>query len=309
MDLITARRHRLRNAATSLALLAGMGGLLAVVARGLLGAGPLTVFVVVAVMALLAVGPASTRLALRLHGARPLPPQRAPALHAILAELARRAELPRVPSLHWIPDRRANAFSVGSRDDAAVAVSDGLLRALDRDELIGVLAHEVSHIRHHDSHVLGLAQLVSRLTVTLSRVGLVLVVFLLPWALLGELAVAWWALPLVLLAPVVAGVLQLALSRTREFDADRSAVELVGSSDGLASALARLEAGQESWWRRLLGLPSARVEAPTWMLSHPPTAERIRRLRQLAPPRPRRPVIDARGWLVRGLGRVGASWR
>jgi heat shock protein HtpX len=105
----------------------------------------------------------SPRLIMRLYGARFLTPAQAPDYYAILRELAHRAGLAVVPTLYYVPSRMVNAFTVGRKDRFAVAVTDGLLRALDTREQIGVLAHEVSHVRSNDMWVMGLADTFSRL--------------------------------------------------------------------------------------------------------------------------------------------------
>ena len=92
----------------------------------------------------------SPRLILRFSNARPLSPYSAPGLFQIVARLAEHAGLPTAPTLYYVPGKTLNAFAVGDRDDAAIGVTDGLLKTLDQEELFGVLAHEFSHIRNND---------------------------------------------------------------------------------------------------------------------------------------------------------------
>jgi heat shock protein HtpX len=173
-----------------------------------------------------------------------------------------------------------NAFAVGSPEHSAIGITAGLLRGLDRRELAGVLAHEISHIRRRDTWVMSLADLITRATHGLSVIGQVLLLLNFPLLLMGALTVPWTAVLLLILAPTLSGLLQLALSRAREYDADLGAVELTGDPRGLASALGRLERLNAGWIERIF-LPGRRVPDPSLLRTHPSTAERIRRLHEL----------------------------
>ncbi len=160
--------HRIANALQSALLLGGMIALLAVIAD--IVAGPdAIVWTLIGGAAILLLGPRlSPRLILGLYGAREISPRAAPDLHVLIVELARRARLPRPPRLFHVPSSTLNAFSLGQRDDAVIAVTDGLLRRLNGRELAGVLAHEIAHVRHNDMWIMGLADSISRMTRTFS---------------------------------------------------------------------------------------------------------------------------------------------
>lgn len=224
----------------------------------------------------------SPRWVLRVLGALEVPPWQAPRLYEILELLARRAGLARTPRLFYIPTRVLNAFAVGRPDDAAIAVTDGLLRALDRHELAGVLAHEVSHIRANDVWVMTLADIVGRLTALLSLFGQGLLLVLLPVTVIQGSTLPLVPLAILIFAPTISALLQLALSRTREYSADFGAVELTGDPHALASALDKLERLQGGWMERMF---MSALRIPQWLRTHPPTEERIRRLLALAPVR------------------------
>jgi heat shock protein HtpX len=145
-----------------------MGGFLALLGWLLWGGGGVLMLVTIGLFGALAHPSFSPWWVMRLYGARPIEPNRTPALWNVLQRLAERAELPHVPRLYYVPSGLLNAFAVGSRDQAAIAVSDGLLRKLDLREVAGVLAHEVSHIRSNDLWVMGLADMFSRTTNLLS---------------------------------------------------------------------------------------------------------------------------------------------
>lgn len=151
-------------------------------------------------------------------------------------------------------------------------------------ELAGVLAHELSHVRNNDLWIMNLADAISRLTMVMSYVGMILLLVSLPLALIGLATVPWLLVLLLAFSPTIAALLQLALSRAREFDADLDAAGLTRDLAGLASALRKLELAQGGGlWERIL-LPGRRVPDPSLLRSHPPIEERIRRLHALQAP-------------------------
>ncbi|MFN6961041.1 MAG: zinc metalloprotease HtpX [Rhodocyclaceae bacterium] len=230
-----------------------------------------------ACLLVLAVEPvAAGRLTLALYRAEPLSPAEAPGLHRVLAELARRADLPRLPRLHRIPSPLANAFAVGGRDEAHIALTDGLLQTLGLRELAGVLAHEIAHIAHGDLRVMGLADYVSRLTAIFASGAQLILLLSLPAWLMGTVEVRWLGLLLLLFSPHLALLAQLGLSRVREFEADRVAARLTGDPRGLAAALHHIEQATRSW--RIWLLPGWGNPEPSWLRTHPATEERIARL-------------------------------
>ncbi len=286
--------HRLRNLLHSVLLLGAMVLLLAWLGRLFLGNAGL-VMAIVGVAALFTLGRVSPHWVLRMNRAQPLSRYQAPDLYRLVAELARRANLRQAPDLYLVPSPAINAFATGNASASAIGVTRGLLASLDRRQLTGVLAHEISHIRHHDLWVMGLAQLLSQMTRSLSLFGQLMLLFVL---ILGGLQVPWAALLLAVIAPSLSALLLLALSRTREFEADLGAARLTGDPLGLASALDRLEGQGRSWWQLFFPVPRRRESS--MLDSHPATAERIARLRSLSDqpePRPiqvRRPPVPIR---------------
>ncbi|MEZ5839705.1 MAG: zinc metalloprotease HtpX [Hyphomicrobiales bacterium] len=223
----------------------------------------------------------SPALILRLYKARPIEAGEFADGVQLASALAVRAGLPAAPRLWLVHSRMMNAFAVGRPDDAALVVTDGLLRGLTLRELAGVLAHEISHIANEDVKVMALADMVSRMTSVMSTLGILTLIINLPAIFTGSATVPWLGVALLVAAPTVGGLLQLALSRTREYDADLSAVALTDDPSGLASALAKLEQAQRRLWEGLV-LPGGRLPDPSLLRTHPATEERIARLEALA---------------------------
>jgi heat shock protein HtpX len=270
--------HRLRNGLHSALMFGGLLGLLALLAALLGGPQLMPGIVFGGLILLVGASRVSPRWILRLYGARRMQPIDAPGLFHLRDELAERAGLEHVPEIYYIPTPVLNAFSVGRRRDAAIGLSDGLLHKLSSRELACVLAHELSHIRHNDVWVMTLADILGQITRTLSLLGQILLLLNLPLLLLDEAHVPWPAILLLLAAPWLSILLQLGLSRSREFSADLGAVELTADPEGLAQALTRLETQQPAPPGRRARMRSE----PSLLRSHPVTEQRIARLRELA---------------------------
>nr|WP_295461610.1 zinc metalloprotease HtpX [Mesorhizobium sp.] len=223
----------------------------------------------------------SPRMVLQMYKAQPVSRASFPVGVDIVETLARRAGLANPPSLYVVPSKLMNAFAVGRREDSAIAITDALARGLTVRELAGVLAHEMSHIANEDLKVMAFADMVSRFTSLWSTFGIFALFFnVFGMAGGGEAMVPWPAVALLVFAPTLGGLLQLALSRTREFDADLRAAVLTGDPDGLASALRRLEKVQGMYWESLM-LPGSRTPVPSVLRTHPATEERVARLMAL----------------------------
>lgn len=282
MDRQRLLQHKVRNELQQLGLLGVLALLLGYLAW-VVGGEPFMWGTLIGVMILYFINPvASPRLLVRMYGALPLSPREAPGLYAIVEALAARAGLARLPRLYYLPSRMMNAFATGRRQDAAIVISDGLLRRLERRELIGVLAHELAHVANGDIQVMAFADTLSRITGILAFIGQMLVILSIPALLLGLATPPLAALLLLLAAPTLSALAQLALSRNREYEADRSAVELCGDALGLASALDKMERHQGRFWEQIM-LPGRNLPDPSLLRTHPPTRQRIDRLMELIP--------------------------
>ena len=280
LDAEEQRRHKLRNVAQSALLLGGMAILVAVCGWILFGPLGLIGVAAVAVFTLFFGSRLSAQMVLRMYKAQRLSPTQLPEVFRVIEHLARRAGLERVPALYYVPSAMMNAFAVGRREEAAIGVTDGLLRALNLRELTGVLAHEMSHVRNNDVWLMGMADLAGRLTRVMSLVGIGLLLISLPTWFQGGSPFSFALILLLLFSPQITTLLQLALSRAREFDADLDAAGLTGDPAGLSSALAKLERQQRSHWEQIL-MPGRKLPEASLLRSHPPTKDRIARLNSL----------------------------
>ena len=272
--------HKMRNMLHSGLLLAGIGGLLAWVGFLLVGIQGLLFGLAFWAFSALFSPKISAYFMLQRQGAYPIEPWEAPWLHQLVGQLAQKAELNVMPKLLYIPTMTPNAFAAGSKDEPILGITEGLLQQLDRRQLKGVLAHELSHIKNGDMSVMQLANSFSRLTKLLSFFGQLALFLSFPVFLMTGQPVPWLLLLTLIFAPTFASLLELALSRTREFDADLEAARLTNDPMALASALVSIENSQISIWERLFGF-RMKAAQPEWLHSHPNTEERIRRLRSL----------------------------
>ncbi len=271
---------RVRNFIHSIVLIGGIGAIMALCAALLFGeSGVIWAFVLIGVLLLLSPRIAP-ELIMRMYGARRVDPRHDTPVAQIVAELGRRAELPASPGLYVIPSPVINAFATGTKSNAIVAVTQGMLSKLEPRELIGVLAHEISHIRNNDLWIMSLADTMSRFTHFMSMLGVLLFLFSLPVAFLGGQQIPWLGIFLLYFAPTASSLLQLGLSRAREYDADLEGARLSGDPAGLASALRKIEAYQGNIWETIF-MPGRRVPVPSLLRTHPPTEGRVKRLTEL----------------------------
>jgi heat shock protein HtpX len=280
MRLERIANHSTLNRIHTILLFGGMLVLLALLGLSLAGLSGLFVAAALALPFLLLGRRISPRWLMRIYGARPLAPYEVPSLYRTVQGLSERAGLPASPQLYYVPSRAMNAFSVGTRDDPALGVTDGLLRSLSPRELTGVLAHEITHIHQNDVRVMSFADLIGRATGLLSALGQFLLFLNLPLLLMGRAPVSWLAVVLLLIAPSLSGLLRLALSRAREVDADLGAARLTGDPLGLASALRKMECYGASWLDRMLR--PYRTPSRSLLRTHPDTEERVARLLDVA---------------------------
>jgi heat shock protein HtpX len=267
-------------------LLATLSGLFVVI--GFLIGGSQTALLFLGLAALMNLGSYffSDKLALKMSGAKPISEAEAPKLYRAMQELTTRAKLP-MPRMYVIPQDQPNAFATG-RDPrhSAVAVTRGILNLLSEDELRGVLAHELAHVKHRDILIQSVAATIGA---AITYLGYMLLWFGgddndSPLGLVASLA-------LVLLAPLAASIIQLSISRQREYAADAGGAAICGNPESLASALLRLEQGAAA-----MPMHVNQAAEPLYIVTpfsgggfarlfstHPPIEERVKRLRQMRP--------------------------
>lgn len=219
-----------------------------------------------------------TAMIMRMHRAQPIQTYQLTDIQHITAQFAKRAGLKYVPRLFYIPSHQVNAFATGSKEDPAIAITYGLLQQLNQQEISAVLAHEISHIVNNDVRLQQIALLMNRLTRTFSLLGQLLLIFNFSTIFMEQAAISWLAILLLIGAPYLANLLQMALSRTREFDADLQAAKITGDPNALADALQKLH-----WINQRRQRNTLARKLPVWLSTHPQIEERIQRLRELAP--------------------------
>ena len=276
----------MKNTIKTFTLLALLGGLFLAIGQLL---GGTTGLVIGLGLGLLFVGGSywfSDTIAIKAARAVPADEAQMPEYFRIVRELAAQADMP-MPKLYVTPETQPNAFATGRNPEhAAVAVTAGILQALSWDELRGVLAHELMHVKNRDILIGSVAAAVA--------LGITFLARMVMWAsifgggdrdrnVFGELA-------LIILAPIAAMLLQMALSRSREYEADRSGAELLGTGEPLAAALAKLDAyskripadvrPEQAAAYIVNPLNGRQMSFRNLWSTHPPMDERIRRLRQ-----------------------------
>ena len=264
-------------------LLATLTGLLVVIGALIGGPSTAATFLVIGLVINFVMYWFSDRIALRMSHAQPLSEEEEPRLHQIVRELAFSAGLP-MPRLYMIPADQPNAFATGRNPKhAAVAVTRGITQLLSEAELRGVLGHELAHVRNRDILTTSVASAIGG--------AITWAAYMLLWVggdddsglgLFGSIA-------LVILAPVAASLIQLGISRQREFAADATGARIAGSSNALADALERLESGAKA-----MPMQVNQAAEPLYIVkpfhgggvaalfsTHPPIEERVRRLRAM----------------------------
>ncbi len=275
-------------------LLATLTGLFVVVGSAIGGQSGMVIAFGLAVLMNMGAWWFSDKLALKMSGARPVDPTEAPELHRLVEWLAGRANLPK-PAVYIIEEETPNAFATGrSPSKGAVAVTTGLMRLLNRDELAGVIAHELAHIKHRDTLISSVVATIAGAVTMLAEMA--------QWALIfgglsgsseeeegGGLGELVGSLVMIIVAPIAALIIQMAISRSREFSADAGGARILGDGEPLARALEKLDFAAN----RLPPMETNPATSHLYIINpvlgglaglfrtHPETAQRVTRLRAL----------------------------
>ena len=222
----------------------------------------------------------SDSIVLKMYDAQPVTQAEAPDLYVAVESLTKKAEIP-MPKLYVIPTNTPNAFATGRNEDhAAVAVTSGLLSLMDNDELEGVIAHELSHIKHKDILISTLAATIASAVVLLSR-----------WSVFfgSDDSSAISAIAIAIIAPVAATLVQTAISRSREYEADAGSARVTGNPEALAGALMKLSnmsrvvpmGANPATAHMFIVNPLSGSTIMSLFSTHPPVEKRIERLREM----------------------------
>jgi heat shock protein HtpX len=233
----------------------------------------------------------SDKIVLAMYKAQPVTEAQAPDLHAMIRRLTQKAGLP-MPKVYIIPEEALNAFATGRNPEhGVVAVTEGIMRALDREELEGVIAHELAHIKHRDI-------LTGTIVATIAG-AISMLAQMAHWAMLfgggrrddsDEGGSPVVALVMMIVAPIAAMMVQMAISRTREYEADKGGAAIAGNPYGLANALLKLERGAQvvpmhdakpATAHMFIVNPLTGGGLMKLFSTHPPIAERVKRLKEL----------------------------
>jgi heat shock protein HtpX len=283
--MTTTRRSNFTAGLRTVILMAALGGLLVVIGYAIGGIKIASVFLGIALVMNFIAYWFSDKIAIASAGAKPVSESEAPALYQMVRDLTTRAGLP-MPRLYMIPADQPNAFATGRNPKkSAVAVTSGITKLLSEDELRGVLSHELAHIRNRDILTQSIASAIGAMITWIA--------YMMLWfggddeSPLGLIA----NLALFLLAPISATLIQLAISRQREYSADATGAEICGNPESLASALLRLEQGAQAMPMQVnqateplyIVKPFSGGGLASLFSTHPPIEERVRRLRQMRP--------------------------
>jgi len=232
----------------------------------------------------------SDKIVLRMYNAQPVTEAEAPDLYSIVRTLVQKAGMP-MPKVYIIPEETPNAFATGRNPEhAVVAVTQGIMRILSREELSGVIAHELAHIKHRD-------MLTGTIVATIAG-AISMLAQMAQWAMIfggrrddeeGSNPIV--AIVMMIVAPIAAMIVQMAISRTREYEADAGGAKLAGNPQGLANALLKLEKGSQ-----IIPMVDAKPATAHMFIvnpltggglmnlfsTHPPIAERVKRLNEMA---------------------------
>lgn len=287
-----------QNTIKTVLLLGGLTGLFMLIGSAIGGTGGMMIAFFFAIIMNMGAWWFSDSIALRMSGAQEVDEHQAPELHRMVESLSQRANMPK-PRVYIIETSMPNAFATGrSPEKGAVAVTTGIMGILNRDELAGVIAHELAHIKHRDTLISSVAATIGGAITMIAEMAM--------WGMMfggfggsndeedNGMGGLVGGLLMMILAPIAATLIQMAISRAREFSADAGGAEILGDPEPLASALEKLES-----WSQQPHLAQAGMNPATSHLyivnpltggglaglfrTHPETAVRVQKLRDMAP--------------------------
>lgn len=216
---------------------------------------------------------------LRRKNLKYIHPLQGKTLHDMIEILAKKAGLSKRPHLFFDYSNEMNAYTVEDSEKSAIVVSNGLIENLNKRELVGVLAHEIAHLKNRDVRLMLFTDQIRRLTGYMSFFGQILLLINLPLILLNQVTLPWFPILLLITAPMISMLFHVAMSRNREFRADLDAIALSGDATGLANALRKINYRMKFWTR--FYAPYLK-NVPEILRTHPNTNARINRLSRIA---------------------------
>jgi heat shock protein HtpX len=278
------------NTIKTIALMAGLMVLLVFVGGAFWGRNGMILFFGIGMIMNLVNYWFSDKIVLKMYGAREVTDREAPVLYSVTRELASRGQMP-MPKVYIIPSGGLNAFATGRNPKhAAVAATEGLVHALNREELAGVMAHELSHVRNRDILIGTIAAAIAGAISMVANIA--------QWGLIfggyggrrdDDRGGGIGAILMIFLAPIAALLIQMAISRSREYQADASGARLCGNPRSLASALRKLQMGttrapmdaNPATAHMFIVNPLRGGGMMSWFSTHPPMEDRIQRLESM----------------------------
>lgn len=262
-----------------LALIFSLAMLVSFTAAGHIGLIICLIFMVGNIAVRLQINPRTT---MKLMRARMLNHYDYPALFEMRKQLCQRAGLRHQPELYLVPGHNMNAFATGSVENSVIGFSESILQKLSLREICAVMSHEIAHIHNNDLTMMNISNGLWSFTQNLAQIMQIWVLLMFPFWILNLVNISVLGIIVLLISPSLSALLHLALSRTRELEADRTAAYLSGDPEGLAMALTKLHSQHVNWWIHLLnqcGIP-VKHEIPEYLRTHPSPEDRIRILRE-----------------------------
>ena len=262
-----------------LALMFSLAMLVSFTAAGHIGLIICLIFIVGNIAVRLQINPRTT---MKLMRARMLNHYEYPALFEMRKQLCQRAGLSHQPELYLVPGHNMNAFATGSVENSVIGFSESMLRKLSLRETCAVMSHEIAHIHNNDLTMMNISNGLWSFTQNLAQIMQIWVLLMFPFWILNLVNMSVLGIIILLISPSLSALLHLALSRTRELEADRTASYLSGDPEGLAMALTKLHSQHVNWWTHLLDQFGIRLkqEIPEYLRTHPSPEDRIRILRE-----------------------------
>lgn len=217
---------------------------------------------------------------LKTYDSRELLYNEVPNLYNAIFNLSKNANLKNPPKLYYIKSNSLLAFSTGTKENSAIALTDGILRLLNTNELYGVLAHEISHIKNNDIWIMQITDIASKIATVVAYIGQGILILLAPFIIFEDPTYFFIIFILFLSIPPITILMQLSLSRIREYAADMDAVLLTNDISGLKSALLKLNILEENILNQMFN-PLKKSKEPSMLRTHPDSKKRIERLDEL----------------------------